>query len=42
LAGDPSVAGPGSRAAALVDAAIKKADWLDNHNPEIIRSLESR
>lgn len=39
LAGDPS---GGGRSSALVSAAMKKAHWLDEHNPEIVRALESR
>jgi len=39
LAGNPTALG---RSSALVGAALKKAVWLDEQNPEIIRALESR
>lgn len=37
LAGDPSTL---ARSSGLIDAAIAKARWLDEHNPEIVRKLE--
>jgi len=39
LAGNPAI---NERSSALVNAALKKAAWLDEHNPEIVRALESR
>jgi len=39
LAGSPMTQGEPS---ALVRAALKKAQWLDEHNAEIVRALESR
>jgi len=37
LAGSPSMQ---TRSSGLIDAAIAKACWLDEHNPEIVRALE--
>jgi len=37
LAGDPTV----MRSSALVQAALTKAAWLDEKNPEIVRALET-